>query len=67
MDYLVDYRVRRYLRERPTPPSFAELSQALTVTDTELVEALERLVEAGHIARQTRPVEVAASPAPVTV
>ena len=56
MDYFIDYRIRRRLHEHAGPLSMAELAQELQVTDAELIDALGRLVHAGHIERQTRTV-----------
>jgi DNA-binding MarR family transcriptional regulator len=67
VDYLIDFRVRRYLRAHGGSPSLAELSRALQVTTAELVNALERLSAAGQIARPPAPGEAIrsrAAPAP---
>jgi DNA-binding HxlR family transcriptional regulator len=54
MDYLIDYRIRRYLRACPEPPNFAQLSRDLQLSDSELIDALERLVDDGYVEKSVR-------------
>jgi predicted transcriptional regulator len=54
MDYLLDYWIRRRLHQQQGPLRMADLAQELRVTDTELIDALRRLVQAGHIEKRGR-------------
>ncbi len=64
MDYLIDYRICRYLRNHPGGSNVATLTRAFHLSDTELIDALERLTAAGQIQPRTRDVPAVSSSEP---